>query len=60
MTQLLLTWILEWVSSIDFKLENYSNDSPIGWFLEINFDYPNKLHNFHYDYPLASEKVKVT
>ena len=40
-------------------LENYSNNSPVGCFLEINLDYPNELHDLHNDYPLVGEK-KVT
>ena len=28
--------------------------------LEIDLDYPDELHNLHNDYPLASEKIKVT
>ena len=44
----------------DFNVDNYSDDSPIGYFLEINLDYPDELHNLHNDYPLAGEKIKVT
>ena len=40
-------------------LENYSNNSPVGCFLEINLDYPDELHDLHNDCPLVGEK-KVT
>ena len=41
-------------------LDNYSNNSPIGSFLEFDCDYTDELHDFHNDYPLAGEKIKVT
>ena len=28
--------------------------------IEVDLEYPEELHNFHNDYPLASEKVNVT
>ena len=34
--------------------------SEIGCFLEVDLDYPNKLHDLHNDYPLAPEKLAVT
>ena len=51
MVQLLPTEILDWVNPKYFNLDNYSNDSPIGCFLEVDLDYP--------DYPLADEKIQV-
>ena len=43
----------EW-SQIDWrKLED--ND-PIGYFLEVDLDYPKALHDLHNDYPLAPDK----
>ena len=59
MMQLLPTEILYWVNPKDFNLDNYSNDSPISCFLEVDLDYPDDLYDFHNDYPLASEKIKV-
>ena len=32
----------------------------IGYFLEANLKYPDKLHELHNDYPLASEKLAVS
>ena len=58
--QLLPTRILHWVNPRDFNLDNYSNNTPIGCFLEADLDYPDELHDLHNDYPLAGKKVKVT
>ena len=53
------TEIRDLVNPKYFNLDNYSNDSPINSFLEIDFDYPDELHNLHNDYPSAGEKIKV-
>ena len=37
--ELLLTEILDQVNPKDFNLDNYSNDSPIGCFLEVDLNY---------------------
>ena len=34
--------------------------SEIGYFLEVNLEYPDELHELHNDYPLAPEKLTVT
>ena len=34
--------------------------SLIGYLLEVDFDYSDKLHELHNDYPLASEKLTVS
>ena len=34
--------IFNWVNPKDFNQDNYSNDSPIGCFLEFNLDYLDK------------------
>ena len=33
---------------------------PIRYFLEVDFEYPDKLHELHYDYLLAPEKLPVS
>ena len=35
-----------------------ANDSKIGFVLEVDFDYPDTLHNLHKDFPLAPTKEK--
>ena len=48
----------EEISEINFDL--VSRDSYEGYFLEVDLEYPSNLHNLHSDYPLASEKLKVS
>ena len=37
-----------------------SEESPIGYFLEVDLEYPDELHELHNDYPLAPEKLAVS
>ena len=53
--QLLQTELLDWVNPKDFNVDNYSNDSKIGCFLNVNLDHPDELHDLHNDYPLAGK-----
>ena len=34
--------------------------SPIGYFLEFDLEYSDKLHELHNDYPLAPEKLAIS
>ena len=34
--------------------------SPIGYLLEVDLEYPDKLHRLHSDYSLAPEKLAVS
>ena len=34
--------------------------SPIGYFLEVDLEYPNELHELHNVYQLATEKLAVS
>ena len=34
-----------------------SEKNEIGYFLKVHLEYPDELHNFHNDYPLAPEKI---
>ena len=34
--------------------------TPIGYILKVDFEYPDKLHELHNDYPLAPEKHYVS
>ena len=37
-----------------------SEKSPIEYFLEVDLQYPDELHELHNDYPLAPEKLAVS
>ena len=41
-------------------LDSVSENSSIGHFLEVDVEYPSKLHDSHNDYPLAPEKLKIS
>ena len=43
-----------------FDVNSVSEKSPIGYFLEVDFEYPDELHELQKDYPLAPEKLAVT
>ena len=42
----------------DFDL-SISENSPIGYILEVDLEYCKELHNSPSDYPLSSEKMEV-
>ena len=37
-----------------------NDSSSIGYFLEFDLEYPDKLHKLHNDFPLAPEKFAVS
>ena len=59
MMQHLAIEILDQVNPKNFSLHYYSNDNPIGCFLEVDLDYSDELHDLHNYYPLAGEKIGV-
>ena len=51
----------EWLKNVDnFDMMLISGKSPMGYFLEVNLEYLDKLHELHNDYPLAPEKLSVS
>ena len=41
------------------RILNRSADSSCGYFLEVDLDYPEELHDSHKDFPMAPEKIEV-
>ena len=41
-------------------MDSFSENSSIGYFLEVILEYPDELHDFYNDYPLTPEKLKIS
>ena len=51
----------KWLKIIDkFDIMSISDKRPIGYFLEIDLEYLEELHELHNDFPLAPEKIAVS
>ena len=52
----------KWFKNVDeFDVMSVSEKkSPIGFFLEVDFEYPDELHELHSDYPLTPEKFSAS
>ena len=49
------------VKNIDkFDIMLINDESPIGYFLEVDLEYPDGLHELHNDFPLAPGKLAVS
>ena len=52
---------LEWLKNVDeFDVMSISEKSPIGYFLDVDLEHPDELHELHNDYLLAPEKIAVS
>ena len=51
----------KWLKNVDeFDVMSISENSPIGYFLEVDLKYFDELHELHNNYPLAPEKLAVS
>ena len=51
----------KWLKHVDgFDVMSVSEKSPIGYFLQVDLEYPDELHELHNNYPLAPEKLAVS
>ena len=51
----------KWLKNVDgFDVNSVNEKDPIGYFIEVDLEYPDELHELHIDYPLAPEKLVVS
>ena len=51
-------WVKD-INKIKQKLMNIKSNSSTGYILEVDLEYPEKLHDVHNDYPLAPKKINI-
>ena len=50
----------KWLKNFNhFDVNSISENSSIGFILEIDLEYSEKLHKLHNDYPLTPEKLAI-
>ena len=49
----------KWIDSKQLDLNKYTSNISKGCVLEVDLDYPKKLHEIHNDYLLASDKIET-
>ena len=61
MSEYLLYGRFKWLKNIDkFDIMSVSDKSQVGYFLEVDLEYPEELHKLHNDFRLAPEKIAVS
>ena len=60
MSQYLPYFAFKWLKNIDkFAVNLITQNSSVGYILEVQLKYPDELHYLHNDYPLAPEKLAI-
>ena len=63
MSQKLLVNKFEWIEDTflfnKHFIKNYNEESDEAYFLEVDVQYPEKLHELHNDLPLLPERMKL-
>ena len=63
MSQYLPTGGFKWVEDVSIFTEdfikNLKDDSPIGYIMEVDLEYPDNLHDSHDQYPLAPQHLDI-
>jgi len=60
MSQDLPTSGFDWMAERELtNWRTFSKVKGVGCILEVDLEYPDELHDFHNDYPLAPENIKV-
>ena len=50
----------KWLKNIDkFDVMSINDKSSIGYFSEVDLEYPDELHELHNNFPLAPERLAV-
>ena len=49
-------WIKNASKMSEEDIKNYDENSSIGFFLKVDFEYPKELHDLHSDLPFLPEK----
>ena len=52
-------WIKDTVQSIEDFIKNYNEESDEGYFLEVDVQYLEKLHELHIDLPFLPDRMKI-
>ena len=63
MNQLLPYGGFDWLNKQEINeldLDSIRENSSIGYFLEVDLEYPSELLDYHNDYPLAPEKLEIS
>ena len=51
----------QWLENVDeFDINSINEKGEIGYFLEVDLEYPDELHELHNDYLLAPETFAVS